>query len=45
MFVLDDGWFGKRNIDNCSLGDWVVNREKLVGGLEGVSEKTARAWA
>ncbi len=39
MFVLDDGWFGKRNIDNCSLGDWVVNREKLVGGLEGVSEK------
>lgn len=39
MFVLDDGWFGKRNIDNCSLGDWVVNREKLVHGLEGVSEK------
>ncbi len=39
MFVLDDGWFGKRNLDNCSLGDWVVNREKLVNGLEGVSEK------
>lgn len=39
MFVLDDGWFGKRNIDNCSLGDWMVNREKLVNGLEGVSEK------
>ena len=25
MLVMDDGWFGKRNSDNCSLGDWVVN--------------------
>lgn len=33
LFVLDDGWFGKRNHDNCSLGDWVVNEEKLPGGL------------
>ncbi|GHV33054.1 alpha-galactosidase [Clostridia bacterium] len=33
MFVLDDGWFGKRNDDNTSLGDWVVNEEKLPGGL------------
>ncbi len=33
LFVLDDGWFGKRNSDNCSLGDWVVNEEKLPGGL------------
>lgn len=32
-FVLDDGWFGKRNDDNCSLGDWYVNTEKLKGGL------------
>lgn len=29
MLVLDDGWFGKRNDDNSSLGDWVVNEEKL----------------
>ncbi len=39
LFVLDDGWFGKRNIDNCSLGDWVVNTEKLPEGLSGLSEK------
>jgi alpha-galactosidase len=31
--VLDDGWFGKRNSDRSSLGDWVVNEEKLPGGL------------
>ena len=29
MLVLDDGWFGKRDSDNCSLGDWYVNEEKL----------------
>ena len=29
MLVLDDGWFGKRNNDNCGLGDWVVNEDKL----------------
>ena len=34
LFVLDDGWFGKRNQDNCSLGDWVVNSDKIHGGLE-----------
>ncbi len=34
MLVLDDGWFGKRNSDNSSLGDWVVNEEKLPGGLK-----------
>lgn len=32
-FVLDDGWFGKRNDDFSGLGDWVVNTEKLEGGL------------
>ena len=31
--MLDDGWFGKRNSDNCSLGDWVVNPEKMPGGM------------
>lgn len=34
MLVMDDGWFGKRNSDNCSLGDWKVNEEKIAGGLK-----------
>lgn len=33
LFVLDDGWFGKRNSDESSLGDWFVNEEKIKGGL------------
>lgn len=33
MLVMDDGWFAQRNDDNCSLGDWFVNEEKLPGGL------------
>ena len=33
MFVLDDGWFGKRNNDRAGLGDWVVNTRKLPGGM------------
>ncbi len=39
MFVLDDGWFGKRNTDRCSLGDWYVNTEKLPSGLDGLGKK------
>ena len=34
MLVMDDGWFGKRNSDNCSLGDWKVSEEKITGGLK-----------
>lgn len=34
LFVLDDGWFGKRNDDTTSLGDWVVDKNKLPEGLE-----------
>lgn len=34
MLVMDDGWFGTRSSDNCALGDWVVNEDKLQGGLE-----------
>jgi alpha-galactosidase len=34
MLVMDDGWFGRRNDDNSSLGDWTVNEEKLKGGLK-----------
>ncbi len=33
MFVLDDGWFGKRDTDYSGLGDWVVNESKIKGGL------------
>ena len=39
LFVLDDGWFGKRNLDNSSLGDWYVNEEKLPNGIAGLAEK------
>ena len=38
LFVLDDGWFGKRNDDKSSLGDWFVNLDKLPGGLESVAK-------
>lgn len=31
--VLDDGWFGNRNDDNTSLGDWIANEKKLKGSL------------
>ncbi len=34
MLVMDDGWFGHRNDDNSSLGDWQVNESKLNGGLK-----------
>ena len=33
LFVLDDGWFGKRNDDTTSLGDWFTNEEKLPNGI------------
>ena len=39
LFVLDDGWFGHRNSDNSSLGDWFVFEEKLPGGLKSLAEK------
>ncbi len=39
MFVLDDGWFGKRNSDTAGLGDWVENRRKLPGGIRYIANK------
>ncbi|MGO2082568.1 alpha-galactosidase [Vagococcus sp.] len=39
LFVLDDGWFGKRNSDDSSLGDWFVNEEKLPKGLSYLAEQ------
>ena len=38
MLVMDDGWFGKRSMDDSSLGDWYVNEEKLKGGLNALVE-------
>ena len=37
LFVMDDGWFGdkyQRNNDSSTLGDWVVDKKKLPGGLK-----------
>ena len=39
LFVMDDGWFGKRYDDNAGLGDWFVNRSKLPAGLQPLIEK------
>jgi len=42
LFVLDDGWFGKRDSDNCSLGDWVVDKRKLPDGLDTLVNKITK---
>ncbi len=34
LFVMDDGWFGKRNDDHAGLGDWFVNKQKFPNGLK-----------
>lgn len=39
LFVLDDGWFGKRNDDTTSLGDWVVDKNKLPDGIGDVGRR------
>lgn len=39
LFCLDDGWFGKRNDDFSSLGDWYYNKKKLPRGLDGLCQK------
>ncbi len=39
MLVMDDGWFGHRDSDNSSLGDWFVYEKKLEGGLKALVEK------
>ncbi|MCI1901998.1 MAG: alpha-galactosidase [Bifidobacteriaceae bacterium] len=38
QFVLDDGWFGHRDDDHSSLGDWVTNERKLPHGLKHLAE-------
>lgn len=42
LFVLDDGWFGSRDSDSAGLGDYYVNRKKLSGGLERLSDDIHR---
>ena len=40
LFVMDDGWFGdkyQRNDDSSTLGDWMVDRKKLPGGIEALT--------
>jgi len=39
LFVLDDGWFGKRNDDTAGLGDYNVNRKKLPRGMRSFAEE------
>ena len=39
MFVLDDGWFGNRDDDRRSLGDWYPNERKLPEGIKGIAQK------
>ncbi len=38
LLVMDDGWFGHRDDDTSSLGDWYVNKNKLPGGLNKLIE-------
>jgi alpha-galactosidase len=38
-FVMDDGWFGKRNNDHAGLGDWYVNPQKFPHGLKPLIDK------
>ncbi len=39
LFVLDDGWFGKRDDDTTSLGDWSVDTAKLPEGMKHLSDQ------
>ncbi|MBR2591690.1 MAG: alpha-galactosidase, partial [Oscillospiraceae bacterium] len=39
LFVLDDGWFGKRRNDFAGLGDWYVAKDILPCGIDGLSQK------
>lgn len=43
LFVLDDGWYGRRNDDKDGLGDWYVNTKKLPSGITGLSRKVHEA--
>ena len=38
LFVVDDGWFGKRTSDRAGLGDWTVNRDRFPNGLKPLAD-------
>ncbi len=42
LFVLDDGWFGHRDDDSSSLGDWFTHSRKLPHGLKDVADRVNR---
>ena len=42
LFVMDDGWFGERNDDTSSLGDWYPNKKKLPHGIKGICDKVRK---
>lgn len=37
--MLDDGWFGKRDDDSSSLGDWIVDVSKFPRGLRALADE------
>ncbi len=39
LFVLDDGWFGHRDDDHTSLGDWYVDTKKLPNGMKHLTDQ------
>ena len=39
LFVLDDGWFGKRCGEQAGLGDWVANPDRLKNGITGLAKR------
>ena len=39
LFVLDDGWFGRRDDDTTSLGDWYVDGHKLPHGMKHLTDQ------
>ena len=39
LFVLDDGWFGKRCGEQAGLGDWVANPDRLKNGITGLAQR------
>lgn len=43
LFVLDDGWFGHRNDDRSSLGDWFTNQPKFLNGIGGFAHRVHQA--
>lgn len=43
LFVLDDGWFGHRDNDNSSLGDWYVNTNKIKKGMPNLAKEINKA--